>query len=323
MSDKDFYRSVIEPCSERLGIYGLAHDVNFDGRHFVVTHKVSKNIMTEFDGHLSRYMAAVTGKGLPGAAVETIIYDADTERSWSPNPARQAAGLGEALAIAVRLALGSDTTIRGRCGPWMANGSRLDEERVFNLDVALGLDQAVSVCSMIGPPEFLDISGDLDRMVMRPAGAKLDMLTMDLQRGTLAVPTTAELGGTAYQGALYGFERAAKQTPAVGTYLSRARHFVAEAQEEAIYSFRQAAEARILDFNNALDGRELSGYRLDSARSLVSRLQAGLGDTLLGLSEAAQLTALDWAMEVRHLGSADMLESSIASDAPARPKLVR
>ena len=84
---------------------------------------------------------------------------------------------------------------------------------------------------------------------------------------------------------------------------------------------REAAEGRIIDFNNALAGRELKGYRLDSARSLVSRLQAGLGDTLLGLSEAAQLTALDWAIEVRNLPDADKTEDD--PNRPQRPRLVR
>ncbi|MFK7942389.1 MAG: hypothetical protein AB8B85_05670 [Paracoccaceae bacterium] len=323
MKNTDFFESVVEPSSERLGIFGIANDVNFDGRHFVVTHKVSKNIMAEFDGHLSRYLSAVTGAGLPGAAVETRIRDVSSGRSWSPYPARQASGLAEALAIAIRLALGSDAKVRVRCGPWMGDGTTLDDERAVSIDVAHALDQAVHICNMIGPPEFLDVSGDLNRMVVRPTSAKLDMLSMDMERGTIAVPTTSELAGTAYQGALYGFEQTARQTPAVGTYLSRARHYVSLAQEEAIYTFRQAAEGRILEFNEALAGRELSGHRLDSAQSLVARLQAGLGDTLLGLSEAAQLTALDWAMEVRQLSAPNRLEQTAKPGAPSRPKLVR
>ena len=322
MANADFYESIVAPSSEQLGLFGIAHDVNFDGRHFVVTHKISKNILTEFDGHLSRYLAAVTGYGLPGASVETTIRDVESGRAWNPNAARQAAGLPDALAIAVRLALGSDTKISVRTGPWMVDHSALDDERILTVDIANSLDQAVSICAMIGPPEFLDMSGDLDRIVMRPTGARLDMLSMQMDRGTIAVPTTSELSGHAYQGALFGFERVAKQNPAVGAYISRARHAVSEAQEEAIYAFRHASESRIAEFDGALAGRELSGYRLDSARSLVSRLQAGLGDTLLGLSEAAQLTALDWAMEVRQLGAHQQIEGP-DSDAPARPKLVR
>ncbi|MEM1300685.1 MAG: hypothetical protein AAGH68_15540, partial [Pseudomonadota bacterium] len=166
MTNIEFYEAVVEPSSERLGIFGLAHDVNFDGRHFVVTHKVSKNILTEFDGHLSRYLAAVTGSGLPGAAVETRITDIETGHSWNPYPVKQASGLPEALGIAVRLSLGSDSKIRARTGPWMSDGAGLDDERVLTIDVAYGLDQALNVCNLVGPQEFLDISGDLGRMVL-------------------------------------------------------------------------------------------------------------------------------------------------------------
>ena len=42
MEQNTFFESVVEPSTERLGLYGIAHDVNFDGRHFIVSHKVSK-----------------------------------------------------------------------------------------------------------------------------------------------------------------------------------------------------------------------------------------------------------------------------------------
>ena len=29
-----FFETVIEPSTERLGLFGIAHDVNFDGRNF-------------------------------------------------------------------------------------------------------------------------------------------------------------------------------------------------------------------------------------------------------------------------------------------------
>lgn len=38
---------------------------------------------------------------------------------------------------------------------------------------------------------------------------------------------------------------------------------------------------------------------MEAASSLVARLQAGLGMSLVGLNEAAQLTALDWAALMR------------------------
>lgn len=322
MEQNKFFESVVEPSTERLGLYGIAHDVNFDGRHFIVSHKVSKNVMTEFDKRLSCYLSAVTGVGLPGSTVETRIRDVESGRTWNPYPARFAPAMPDALAMAVRLSLGSEDRVRVRMGAWMADDKTLERERELTVEAAMALDQAVSVCKQIGPMEFLDVSGDLDRVIVRPTGAKLDMLVMDVERGTISVPTTTELGGVAYQGALFGFEQAARKVPAISTYLARARHEVSLAKEEAIYAFREAAEGRIMEFDSALAGRELTGYRLDSARALVSRLQAGLGDTLLGLSEAAQLTALDWAMEVRSLPSTGS-KAKGDPNLPNRPRLVR
>ena len=321
MEQIKFFESVVEPSIERLGLFGIAHDVNFDGRHFVVSHKVSKNVLTDFDSKLSRYLAAVTGVGLPGATVETRIRDVDTQRSWSPYPARHLSAVPTAMATAVQLALGSERRIKARMGAWLSDDQNFDQERELTAETVSALEEAIAVCKQIGPMEFLDISGDLDRVIARPMGAKLDMLAIDIERGTVSVPTTSELGGVAYQGALFGFDRAARKTPAVGTFMTRARHEVAIAKEEAIYAFREAAEARILQFDGALAGRELTGYRMDSAKSLVARLQAGLGDTLLGLSEAAQLTALDWATEVRSLPSVESGKDD--PDAPTRPRLVR
>ena len=322
MEQIKFFETVVEPSIERLGLFGIAHDVNFDGRHFVVSHKVSKNVLTEFDSKLSRYLAAVTGIGLPSATVETRIRDVDTQRSWSPYPARHLAAVPNAMATALQLALGSEHRIMARLGAWVSDDHNFDQERELSIETVATLDEAIAVCKQIGPMEFLDVSGDLDRIIARPKGARLDMLTIDIERGLVSVPTTSELGGIAWQGALFGFERSARRNPPVNTYLARARHEISIAKEEAIYAFREAAEARIMQFDGALAGRDLTGYRMDSAKSLVARLQAGLGDTLLGLSEAAQLTALDWATEVRSLPS---VESSDTDDpnAPTRPRLVR
>ena len=321
MEQIKFFESVVEPSIERLGLYGFAHDVNFDGRHFVVSHKVSKNVLTEFDARLSRYLAAVTGMGLPAATVETRIRDVDTQRSWSPYPARHVAAVPNAMATAVQLALGSEERIRARMGVWMSDDQNFDQERELTSETVSALEQAIAVCKQIGPIEFLDISGDLDRVITRPLGAKLDMLSIDIERGMVSVPTTSELGGFAWQGPFYGFEQTVRKQPQVKTYMARARHEISIAKEEAIYAFREAAEARIMQFDGALAGRELTGYRMESAKALVSRLQAGLGDTLLGLSEAAQLTALDWASEVRSLPAPENGRDD--PNAPSRPRLVR
>ncbi|MEM6621804.1 MAG: hypothetical protein AAF674_06210 [Pseudomonadota bacterium] len=264
----------------------------------------------------------MAGKGLPSAAVETTIFDEQEGRTWQPYPARFAASVPAALATAVRLALGSETWIRTKRGPWMSDAKALDGEGTLTQETAQALEYAVGVCSQMGAPEFLEMSGDLSRLLVRPRGAPLDMISMDLEGGTISVPTTAEHSGTAYQGPLFGFERAMRQHPAVGSYLARARYAVSVAKEDAIYAFRDSAESRIMEFDGALSGRELNGHRLETAKTLVARLQAGLGDTLLGLSEAAQLTALEWALHVKALNQTPQLESD-AEGTPRRPQLVR
>ena len=325
MDQTKFFETVIEPSIERLGLFGVAHDVHFDGRNFVVLHKVSKNVFTEFDGKLSRYLAAVTGRGLPGATVQTTIRDVGSGRTWTPYPARHAASVPHALAVAGRLALGSQKAADVRVGAWMSEETGADQAFSVSQDSIEMLERGLDICRKIGTVDFLEISGDFERVVCRPLGSNLDMVVIDLSRGTVAIPTTAEKGGAAWQGPVYGFEKAIKQAPAIMSFLARARHSVAMSKEEAILSFREAAEQRILSFNEALAGRQLTGYRLESATSLVSRLQAGLGDTLLGLSEAAQMTALDWAVQVREVPVLPgARRRGIAGQGPeSRPRLVK
>jgi len=314
-----FFESVVEPSAEFLGLFGIAHDVRFDGRNFGVSHKVSKIVLTEFDAKLSRYLAAVTGTGLPSATVETRIRDLSSGQSWSPYPTRHAASVPEALSIAAKLALGEDRSVAVKVGAWLDGDLGPAEDRTLSRETIEMLDQALSVCGQVGTIDFLEVSGDLDRVLARPRGTTMDMMVMDLARGAISIPTVSDMGGSAWQGPLHGFEKAIGHAPAITSFLARARHAVAAAKEDAIHAFREAAEERIMTFNRALAGRELTGYRLQGASSLVARLQAGLGDTLLGLSEAAQMTALDWAAQVRELPGAPPRHGH---DAPPRPRLV-
>ena len=314
-----FYESVVEPSTERLPLFGIAHDINFDRRNFVVTHKVSRNVFTRFDARLSRYLAAVRGGGLPHATVETRIRDVTTGRAWTPYPPRYCVSIPAALATAAKLALGSSPQMSVRIGPWISQDGGLDQERVITPDTVAALEQALDVCDRIGISDFLEVSGDLDRVVLRPAGSGLDMIVIDLQRGIVQVP--GDGGRIAYKGSLHGFAEAIRNEPAVSAYVSRARHAVATAKEEAIHAFRDLSEERIVQFNQALGNRPLTGYRMEAASSLVARLQAGLGMSLVGLNEAAQMTALDWAALMRGEASGPGLESD---DEPpeAQPRLV-
>lgn len=317
-----FYESVVEPSTERLALFGIAHDINFDRRNFVVSHKVSKNVFTSFDSRLSRYLAAVRGEGLPHGTVETRIRDVTTGRAWTPYPPRYCSSIPAALATATKLALGSSSQMNVRLGAWVREDGGLDQERVITPDTVAAMEQALDICGRIGNPDFLEISGDLERVLVRAAGSGMEMIVMDLQRGTVAVPGTTEGGGVAHKGALFGFAEAARNVPAVQGYLARARHAVAGAKEEAIHAFREVSEERIIQFNGALANRPLTGYRLEAASSLVARLQAGLGMSLIGLNEAAQMTALDWAALMRGESSGPGIESDDEDPPQAQPRLV-
>ena len=231
---------------------------------------------------------------------------------------RHVGSVPEALALAAQLALGPEPQMRVRMGAWMSEDIPLEQERLITSDTVASLEKAPSVCAMMASPDFLEISGDYDRVLVRPSGSTMDVMMMDLTRGTVSVPTTSELSGTAFQGPLFGFETALRQNAAVANYMSKARHAVATAKEEAILKFREMAEDRIHEFDAAIGGRPLVGYRMTGASTLIARLQAGLGSSLLGLSEAAQVTALDWASKV---GESDLasLESGDPSDGPRLP----
>lgn len=317
-----FYESVIEPSTERLGFFGIAHDISFDRRNFVVSHKVSKNVFTSFDARLSRYLAAVRGAGLPHATVETRIRDVTTGRSWTPYPPRHCASIPAALATATKLALGSSAQMDVRIGEWVSQDGALDQERTITPETVAALEQALHICGRIGSADFLEISSDFDRVLARPVGSGMDMIVIDLQRGTVSLPS-AEGTGRGHQGPLFGFAETVRTVPEAAAYVARARHAVAGAMEEAIHAFRDLSEQRIIQFNQALANRPLTGYRMEAASSLVARLQAGLGMSLVGLNEAMQMTALDWAALMRGEEPAGPALTAGGEDSPeAQPRLV-
>ena len=302
------FDTLAEPSAERLRLFGIAYETAAPvagpgvagpgaagSRRVVVSHLVAKNVFTAFDSRLSRHLAAVTGAGLPHATVETRVRDLATGRTALQGTPRHAGSAPAALAVAARLALGGQDRVAVRLGNWDAGDEGLGQERLLTAFQVEALERALGICARIGVADFLEVSGDLDRVLVRPADAGLDVLVMDLGRGTVAVPPVAGAGGPATQASLHDFELAADTIPAVAAWLARARHAVAAAREAAVRDFRQAAEERIMQFDAALAGRPLTGHRLEVAASLVARLQAELGESLAGLSEAARVTALDWA----------------------------
>lgn len=326
MKESVFFSMIVEPSLERLPVMTISHDVTFDLRDFRVGHTIRKNVLTEFDGKLSEHMAAVTGEGMPAYTLESSVVEPTSRRSWRPWGARHYPSMPHALKGAAELALGSAEAVPVEIayGAEPADGEGFEGE--ITRSTVSGVTAALNICAEIGDAAFLDMSGDFDRIVARPRGSALDPVVMNLRSGTITVPTVGGPASTAYQGALMGFVDAVRRDIHASTYVARARHEVARLKEAAILGFRAAAEARIRDFNRALAGQPLTDYRLEAAKTLVARLQAGLGNGLRGLNEEAQITALGWASQIQRVPDARAITASRAGGAlrevEQKPRLV-
>ncbi len=169
--------------------------------------------------------------------------------------------------------------------------------RKVSTDDMEALDAALDICRHLGEAEFLDISGDFDIIIAGPPGA-LQPIVMHLKNGSISMPCTNGTTITPFECPIHGFAGHAADNVLAQGYMARARHALVATKEAAVLEFRAAAESRILNFNRALAGRPLDGHRLDAAVALVARLKAGLGGSLNGLSEDAQITALDWSAAI-------------------------
>jgi hypothetical protein len=121
---------------------------------------------------------------------------------------------------------------------------------------------------------------------------------MHLQNGSISIPCTSGAAITPFECPIHGFASHAAGNVLAQGYMARARHALVATKQTAVEEFRAAAEDRILAFDKALGQRPMDGHRLDAAIALVERLKAGLGSNLHGLSEDAQITALDWSMTI-------------------------
>jgi hypothetical protein len=173
--------------------------------------------------------------------------------------------------------------------------------RSVSADDIEALNSALAVCRYLGAAEFLDISGDFDIVIVGPPG-DLSPIIMHLQNGSVSVPCTNGQSITPFECPIHGFAGHVAGNVLAQGYLARARQALVAAKEAAVMEFRAEAEKRILSYDRVLakraHGRTLDGYRLDATMALVERLKAGLGSGLNGLSEDAQVTALDWTMVI-------------------------
>jgi len=291
------FETVIEPSLERIPLIETLHVERHDGRDFIVSHIIRRNVFTAFDTKLSRHLAAVQGKGFPAVSVEVRLRERADGAAWRPSQPTDHPTVPHALAAVARRALGTGVAATMRLhyeGFKAPKGRGPGAKRILRVEDVDVLEQALAACRQFGEPSFLDISGDFDLVRVRPIGDELPPVMMDLYDRRIAIPAIGG-GGDVISAPLYDFERVLGENADVRAYLATTRHSLVAQKEAAVHAFRAAAEDRILGFDRALAGRDLAFHRLDAVISLVARLKAGLGDDLKGISEDARLRALDWA----------------------------
>jgi hypothetical protein len=298
MRVSDAYRAVIEPSLERIPALEVLHVEEHDGREFVVSHVLYHNVFTDFDAKLSRHLAAINGAGFSPVAVAARLRDRADPTGWHALQPMQHASIPHALAAISARALGKAPAVTLRLhhhgfhtGQHRETGLR----RVIRGEDVEALQQALAVVRLLGESAFLDIAGDFDLVTVAPVGHEVPPLQMDLHEQRVLAPAPEGSGREPVSAPLFDFERAIARMPDLRAYVATVRHGLGLQKEAAVQAFRAAAEARIAAFDKALAGRALAFHRLDAVISLVTRLKAGLGDDLKGISEDARLRALDWA----------------------------
>lgn len=308
MGISDVFETFVEPGLERIPILEVSHVERHQGREYIITQTIQRNVFTEFDHKLSRHLSATRGTGFPAFTVSVVV----NERGCGA-PARALAsshyvsvphalkGIAErAFAHAGR----ADLTVYHNDPT--ASDREAGVRRSVSADDIEALNSALAVCRYLGAAEFLEISGDFDIVIVGPPGG-LNPIVMHLRNGSVSVPCTNGQTISPFECPIHGFAGHIAGNVMAQGYLARARQALVAAKETAVLDFRAAAEARILNYDRVLTKRAAGlakdGYRLDATLALVERLKAGLGSNLNGLSEDAQVTALDWSMEISASGS--------------------
>ncbi|MDH3669219.1 MAG: hypothetical protein OEN23_20075 [Paracoccaceae bacterium] len=72
-----FYHECIEPTAQALPVLRVLHSEEHNGHAFQITQTIQRNIYTEFDQALSRYLAATSGEGFPVFSVWVVVSTGD------------------------------------------------------------------------------------------------------------------------------------------------------------------------------------------------------------------------------------------------------
>jgi len=299
MSENSVFKSVVERSLERIPVLEVSHVERLQGCDYAITQTIQRNVFTDFDRKLSRHLAATQGAGFPAFTVAVQVVERG--RGGPPrflNPVHHASVPHALKGIADRAFAHCgrvDLTVHSN-NPGIGDRDAGVRREVSTDDIET-LDAALNICRHLGEAEFLDISGDFDIIIAGPPG-DLKPVIMHLRNGSISMPCTNGEVITPFECPIHGFANHAAGDVLAQGYMARARHAMVATKENAVLEFRAAAENRILAFDRALAGRPLDGHRLDAAIALIERLKAGMGGGLNGLSEDAQITALDWSAAI-------------------------
>ncbi|MEM8819501.1 MAG: hypothetical protein AAGE90_08245 [Pseudomonadota bacterium] len=303
MRDFTLFETVVQPSVERIPLMDLHYEDVIDDHACVVSHLISRNVFTDFDLKLSRHLAAVRGGGFPSVTVTIRAKERKPGAIWTEGRDQHFITVPHALRGVARRAMGqrgvADLSFANIEGASDAVNETAPARRVEKAELD-AFTHALDFCRALGAFEYLEVSGDFDMLMVRPAGTELAPITIDLFRGSVSVPGIAGRNHDPFEGALYELQKNLQNNATARGYFAAARHAMTAAKEDSVLAFRAAAEARIHAFDRALAGRPLEGHRLDAVLSLVARLRAGLGENLAGVSEDARIIALDWADNVEN-----------------------
>ncbi|MEM7239672.1 MAG: hypothetical protein AAF501_17840 [Pseudomonadota bacterium] len=311
------FTSFVEKSLERVPLLEIRERREIEGVKGEVTHTLFRNIFTSFDASLSQHMSAIKGEGLSAITITTKFSEGGEplrERLIGTGHFRS---LPHGLCKIAKDALGT----HGNAALEIAEMPREIgnvQRRAIGPEDLTGLEQALKVADWFGRPEFCPLSGDFDVVMLEPLGGSSPVL-IDLYKGSVSIPC----GSDRYEAPIFGFADYVKEHPALRAFLASVRHSQIEAKQDAVLAFRAMAEDRIMRFDHALRGNALEYHRLHAAMSLVARLRVGLGDDLSGLSEDAQITALDWSAVIERESRGDRRQSSPLIRDVHRPERMR
>lgn len=298
----DVFEKMIKPGLDSIPVLEVIHSEWCNGVKIRITQTVSRNIFNKFDHKLSDHLAATTGSGFPNCKVTVQIVDLQSRGEphyLEPTYHDSAPHALKAIADRAFDRIGPVELVlqRGDCNP----GQMLPVYHRRKIDSAFlaQFERALQICNHLGTTAFLDLSGEFDAVEVTPPGGELDPVVLNLREGTVQVPSLHGPSKAPFEWPINSFTEHASNNISAQSYVASVRHAIVTEKETAILAFREAADQRIHEFDDALAGRPLEGHWLKGASALIARLRAGLGDTLGGISEGARGKALDWCSEIR------------------------